>query len=89
VPAVPRDLTEDQHLDPILESTKEVIQESCRDRSLVQGNRVNLLPTTMAQLRKARKVKRLQEARDLTEINLQEQLRKIHSEVIERLTKEG
>jgi hypothetical protein len=43
----------------------------------------------MAQLRKARKVKRLQEARDLTEINLQEQLRKIHSEVIERLTKEG
>jgi hypothetical protein len=69
VSVVPRDLTEHQCLDLILESAEQVIQESFRDRSLVHGNRVNPLPTTKAQLRKGRKVKRLQEARDLTEIN--------------------
>jgi hypothetical protein len=60
VSAVPRDLTEDQCLDLILESAEQVIQESFRERSLVQGNRVNPLLTTKAQLRKAQKVKRLQ-----------------------------
>jgi hypothetical protein len=48
VSAVPRDLTEAQHLDLIFESAEQVIQESFTDRSLVQGNRVNPLPMTKA-----------------------------------------
>jgi hypothetical protein len=38
VSAIPRDLTEDPRLDKILESAEQVIQESFRDRSAVQGN---------------------------------------------------
>jgi hypothetical protein len=63
VSAVPRDLTEDQRLDRILEEAEEVIQNSLRDRDSGSRNRVNPLPSTKTQLRKARKVKRRQEAK--------------------------
>jgi hypothetical protein len=36
VSAVPRDLTEDQRLDRILESAERVIQASCRDSSVTR-----------------------------------------------------
>jgi hypothetical protein len=72
VSAVPRDLTEDQRLDRILEEAEEVIQNSLRDRDAVRRNRVNPLPSTKAQLKKARKVKRLQEVRNKA-INLRRQ----------------
>jgi hypothetical protein len=67
VSAVPRDLTEDQRLDRILEEAEEVIQNSLRDRDTVSRNRVNPLPSTKTQLRKARKVKRRQEAKSKAE----------------------
>jgi hypothetical protein len=59
-----KDLTENQRLDLVLEEAEQVIQDSIRDRSAVQRNRVNPLPRTKAQLKKARKIKRLQEARN-------------------------
>jgi hypothetical protein len=87
VSSEPRDRTEDQRLDRILDSAEQVIQESVRDRSIVQSNRVNALPTTKTQLKKARKAERLQEARDKSEIERQERLRNIRTQVIEQLTR--
>jgi hypothetical protein len=89
VSAVPRDLTEDQRLDRILDSAERVIQESFRDRSHLQYSRVNPLPSTKAQLKKARKTKRLQEARDKAERERQERLRQLGDQVIEKLTRDG
>jgi hypothetical protein len=63
VSIVPRDLTEDQRLDQILEEAEQTIRNSVRDRTALQQGRVNPLPTTKTQLKKARRLKRLQEAR--------------------------
>jgi hypothetical protein len=88
VSAVPRDLTEDQRLDRILDRAERVIQESFGDRSTVQRNRVNPLPATKTQLKKARKARCLQEARTKLETDSQERLRQIRVQVIERLSKD-
>jgi hypothetical protein len=61
--ATPRDVMEDQRFDQILDSAERIIQDSIRDRSCLQPNGVNPLPQTKTQLKKARKVKRLQEAK--------------------------
>jgi len=60
VSSIPRDLTEDSWRDRIIVSADRVVQESLRDRAILQQGRVNPLPTTKRQLKKARKVKRLQ-----------------------------
>jgi hypothetical protein len=88
VSPVPRDLTEDQRLDLILESAERVIQESFRDRTIAQQGRVNPLPMTKAQLKKARKAKNLQDARNKLETDRQERLRQIRIQVIKRLAKD-
>jgi hypothetical protein len=88
VSSVPRDLTEDQRLDCILDSAERVIQESFRDRSSLQYNRVNPLPQTKTQLKKARKVKRLQEANRKQEVERNQRLHEIRAEVIRHLSKE-
>jgi hypothetical protein len=54
----------------------------------VQGNRVNLLPSTKNQLKKARKAKRLQEARDKLETDRQKRLRSIRAQVMQRLSED-
>jgi hypothetical protein len=86
VSAVPRDLTEDQRLDRILEEAEEVVQNSLRDRDAVRRNRVNPLPTTKNQLKKARKVKRLQEAKNKAETLRNQRLQEIRSEIIKHLS---
>jgi hypothetical protein len=88
VSSVPRDRTEDQRLDQILDSAERVIQESFQDRKTFQQNRVNPLPTTKAQLKKARKAKNLQNPRDKLETDRQERLRQIRIQVIKRLAKD-
>jgi hypothetical protein len=88
VSATPRDLTEDQRLDRILDSAERVIQESFRDRGHLQYNRVNPLPSTKTQLRKARKVKRLQESSRKQEVERNQRLQEIRAEVIRHLSKE-
>jgi hypothetical protein len=88
VSTVPRDLTEDQRLDWILESAERVIQESFRDRTIAQQGRVNALPTTKTQLKKARRIKRLQEKERKREAERSERLREIRATVIRNLSKE-
>jgi hypothetical protein len=88
ISTTPRDLTEDQRLDPILDSAERTIQESTRDRLRLQSNRVNPLPKTKNQLKKARKLERLQEEKRKSEIEKNKQLRKIRATVINNLSKE-
>jgi hypothetical protein len=88
VSTVPRDLTEDQRLDRILDSTEMVIQESFRDRTIAQQGRVNPLPTTKKQFKKARRIKRLQEEDRKQEAERSQRLREIRATVIRNLSKE-
>jgi hypothetical protein len=88
VSSTPRDLTEDLRLDRILKSAERVIQDSFRDRTVRQQGRVNPQPTTKLQLKEARKVKRLQEARERKEAERNERLQEIRATVIQHLSKE-
>jgi hypothetical protein len=84
---IPRDLTEDRRLDQILESAENCIEESERARNTWQRNRVNLLPQTKAQLKKARKIKCLQEAGKKREAEWNQRLQEIRATVIQNLSK--
>jgi hypothetical protein len=86
--ALPRGLTEDQRLDRILESAERVIQESFQAKTSAQPGRVNPLPTTRTQLKKGRKIKRLQEANRKQELERSQRLQEIRAEVIHHLSKE-
>ena len=88
VSPTPRDLTENRRLNQVLESAEQVVQESIRDRTTRQRNRVNPLPQTKMQLRKARKVKRLQEARTKEAAERNERLQEIRASVIQYMSKE-
>jgi hypothetical protein len=88
VSPAPRNLTEKQRLDRILGSAERVIQESFRDWSRVQSSRINPLPMTKTQLKKARKVKRLQEENRKKEVEKNQRLQEIWAEVICHLSKE-
>ena len=84
----PRDLTEDSRFDRILESAEKVVQESSRDRAIVQQGRVNPLPVVRSQLKKARKLKPLQEANRKKEDERIQRLRRLRDPVIRNLSKE-
>jgi hypothetical protein len=86
--AVPRDLTEDQRLNRILDSAERIIQETFQDRILVQQGRMNPLPSTKTQLKKARRIKRLQENERKREAEQSQRLQKIRATVIQNLSKE-
>jgi hypothetical protein len=88
VSATPRDLTEDQRLDLVLDSAEQTIEESKRASNTWQRNRVNPLPQSRAQLKMARKVKRLQEAGKKREAERSLRLREIREQVINNLSKE-
>jgi uncharacterized membrane protein YheB (UPF0754 family) len=77
VSIVPRNLTEDQRLDRILDSAERVIQESFRDRTIAQLGRVNPLPPTKTQLKKAMRITRLQEEDRKREAERSQRLREI------------
>ena len=57
VSAAPRNLTEDQRFDQVLDKVEQIMHESERARNSWQRNRVNPLPQSKAQLKKARKAK--------------------------------
>lgn len=59
----PRDLQEDRRLDQKLTDINEYLNNSARIRNTLQQGKVNPLPQTKNQLKKARKAKRLQEAK--------------------------
>jgi hypothetical protein len=67
VSSTSRDLTADLRLDQVLEEAEKCITTSERARNTWQRNRVNPLPQSKTQLKKARKVKHLQEANRITE----------------------
>jgi len=77
ISSTPRDLTEDSRLDRVLEEAEKVIATSERARNTWQRNRINPLPQTKNQLKKARKVKRLQEANRIREVERNQRLQKI------------
>jgi hypothetical protein len=88
VSTVPRDLTEAQRLNRILESAETVIQDSFRDRAIVQKGRLNPLPGSKMQLKKARKIKRLQKENRKRESQRSQRLREIRATVIWNPSKE-
>jgi len=88
VSTTPRDLTEDQRLDRILDSAERTIQDSLGERLRLQLDRENPLPQTKSQLRKVRKIKRLQEANSKRDIGSNQRLKKLRATVIRNLSKE-
>ena len=89
VSATPRDLAEDRRLDQVLDRAEQTIKESERVRGSLQKNRINPLPQSKAQLKKARKVKLAQIHRDKAETERQERLQQIRDQVIEKLRTDG
>ena len=89
VSATPRDLAEDKRLDQVLDRAEQTIKESEQVRGSWQKNRINPLPQTKAQLKKARKAKFVQTRKDKAETERQERLQQIRDQVIEKLRKDG
>jgi hypothetical protein len=73
--SIPRDLTEDSRLDLVLEAAEKCITTSEHIRNTRQRNRIHPLPQTKRQLKKARKVKRLQEENRKKEVERNRRLR--------------
>jgi hypothetical protein len=88
VSSQPRDLPEDQRLDRILEEAEAVIQDSLKARTNYSRGRVNPTPQAKAQLKQARKVKHLQEAKGKEEAERRQRLQEIRAKVIQNLSKE-
>jgi hypothetical protein len=88
VSLTPRDLTEDQRADQVLDRAEQFIEQSTTARNTWQCNRVNPLPQTKNQLKKARKIKRLQKARTKEEAERNKRLQEIRATVIQYLNKE-
>jgi hypothetical protein len=88
VSPIPTDLREDRRLDQILENAEEYIEEFVRARSNWHQGRVNPLPQTKRQLRKARKVKDLQEAGKKIEAEGNQRLQEIRAMAIRTLCNE-
>jgi len=85
ISSTPRDLTEDLRIDQVLESAEQCIASSERLRNTRQGNRVNTLPQSKTQLKKARKLKRLQEEIRKSEVERNKRLKKIRDQVVTNL----
>jgi hypothetical protein len=91
VSPTPRDLTEDQRADQVLERAERFLEESEQNRknwNTWHRNRVNPLPQTKKQLRKANKIKCLQEAGKKQEAERNQRLQEIRAAVIRNLGKE-
>jgi len=88
VSSTPRDLAEDQRLDQVLKEAEECLATSKDIRSTWQRNRINPLPRTKKQLKKDRKVKRLQEENRKTEIEKNKRLQEIRATVIRDLSRD-
>jgi hypothetical protein len=88
VSAVQRSLTEDSRVDQILELVEEFIDASEQARNRWQQKRVILVPQMKTQLKKARKIKRLQEAGKKRETERNQSLQEIRYKIIFNLGKE-
>jgi len=88
ISSTPRDLTEDQCFDIVLSKAEESLATSKGPRNTRQRNRINPLPQTKNQLKKARKAKRLQEGNRKLKSKKNKRLEKIRATVIKNLSKE-
>lgn len=83
--AMPEGLTVDQRANQVLERADRVIRRSEHTRAQLQESQENPLPRSKLQLRKARKVERLQEAKNMAEASRQQRLPEIRNQVIQNL----
>jgi len=88
VSSTPRDLTEDQRYDQIVQNAEVFIQESSRSRTALQGGRLNPIPLTKNQLKKARKAKRLQDGIKKGEIEKNHRLLRRRNQNIKNFSKD-
>ena len=88
ISSTPRDLAEDLRIDRVLEAAEKCISSSERLRNTWQRNRINPLPQSKNQLKKARKVKRLQEENRKSEVERNKRLQDIRDQVIKNLSQE-
>jgi hypothetical protein len=88
VSSTPRDLMEDQRLDQVPEEAEKCLETSKSIRSTWQQSRINPLPETWNQPKKARKVKRLQEGKRKSEVERNKGLEDIRATVIKNLSRE-
>jgi len=82
---MPEGLTVDQRANQVLERADRVIRRSEHTRAQLQESQENPLPRSKLQLRKARKVERLQEAKNMAEASRQQRLPEIRNQVIQNL----
>jgi hypothetical protein len=73
----PTDLMEDQRLDQVLKEVEKCLATSKQIRSTWQRNQINRLPQTKTQLKKAWKVKRLQEENRKKKVEKNQRLQEI------------
>jgi len=88
ISSTPRDLAEDLRIDIVLDAAEKCITSSERHRSTWQEDKVNPLSQTRNQVRKARKVKRLQEENRKGEVERNKRLQDIREKVIKNLSQE-
>jgi len=72
----------------LLDSTNRYVEESEQARNTWQRNRVNPLPQTKRQMKKAQKITRLQDAREKREAERSQRLQEKRAQVIQHLSKE-
>jgi hypothetical protein len=88
VSATPWDRSEDQRANQVLEQAERFIKESTQAPNSWQYNRIHPLPQTKRQLKKVRKIKRLQEAGRKKAAERTRRLQEIRPQVIHNLSKE-
>ena len=87
-PVTSRDLMNDRQADLVLDRAEQFIEDSERARNTWQRSRVNPLPQTKKQLKKARKIKRLQDSKRSAEALQNQRLQEIRNRVIQNLSPE-
>jgi len=85
---IPRYLEKVQWSEEILKRAEQFIEESERARNTCQHSRVNHLPRTKKQLKKARRTTRLQDTKKSLEAVQNQRLQEIRAKVIQNLSEE-
>jgi len=88
VSGISRDLTNDRRTNQILDQAKQFIENSERARNTWRCSRVNPLPQFKKQLKKARKMKQLQDSKKSVEALRRQRLQDIRDTVIQNLSAE-
>jgi len=88
ISTTPRDITEDQWAEQILDRAERFIKDSEQTLYHLRQQWINPQPQTKSQLKKARKTKRLKEPRSTSEATRQKRLQEMRDQVIKNLGQE-